>query len=249
MSEFFIDKDQCHTNVEMVKTGVYFTESIKWYNAIFLSSIITRSSYFIFAIFYFFIVYNIVILAYDLLPIKEERNIVATINNHPESSYLKYREIAGYNNKITAIISEFLIYYIKNREDYLDCEINSIDICINKKINIVRNTSSLQVSNKFNHIVKNSMINEAKKFINKTIEIEKVSFIRNKMNFLGKIYYYFANEDPPIQAIITAKINNINGDLLYKKSIYISYAYVVNLENDKNPIEIYVTEYSAMDII
>ena len=65
-----IQKEDILASNEMIESGIYFEESQKWYNDIFLSSFVSRVAYFVFFITYGISIYFALAFAYGLFPLQ-----------------------------------------------------------------------------------------------------------------------------------------------------------------------------------
>lgn len=198
-----INRDEAYASKEMIESGVYFSESLKWYNEIFILPSIIRIVYSLFFIAFAAAAYLIVNFTINMFPLKVKKNIVIKTNREPDT-YIKSVPLKGYGNPATGVLMYVIKNYIINRESYM-FHGETILGTINKKNYFVRNTSSREIYKKFmeNNTKANSDMNNLISRNQETaVKILHIKFKWRSTSLPERVYDYFTPVSPPSSAQI-----------------------------------------------
>ena len=248
------DEDYKNSIKYSVENGEYFKDGFSWYIAKYLRSIVDRTFFVFLSIMGIIIVYNVSMLIYTLLPLKED--VFITIR---EKDLTKYRtniyDLTKNNEAETTdedLLRYLLINYVKEREthNYKKGNINDI----NTKLEKIENSSTGDVFNEFKYFMSSENKNGPFYFFGKnvetTININSFDFIRiHRKRIFDKIKDYFNIKLLPIKAEVYYTLKTQIGDKIntQNRKAIISFKFSgVNYEKNTNtysPVRLIVTSY------
>jgi len=242
-----------------VADGSYFKEGFNWYCNVFLRSVVDRTFFVFMSIMGVIIVYNVVVLIFMLLPLKED--IYVSIREKDLTKYQTKIYDLSKNKEAEStdedLLRYLLIAYVEEREthNYKRANINDI----NKKLERVKNISSSDVFNEFNTFMsrenQNGPFYYFGKDIETAVEINSFQFIRIKRkNFISRIRDFFDIGLMPIKAEVYYTLKTQIGDeiTLQKRKAVISFKFT-GVEFDEktgeySPVKLLVTGYKNYEL-
>lgn len=242
-----------------VSDGSYFKDAFNWYCALYLRPIVDRTFFVFMSIMGVIIIYNVVVLIFMLLPIKED--VFISIREKDLTKYqTKIYDISKNEEAKSTdedILRYLLIAYVEEREthNYKTANINDI----NKKLERVRNMSSSDVFNEFNFFMSRENQNGPFYYFGRDaeskVEINSFKFIRiHRESFVDKIKDYFNVGLMPIKAEVYYTLTTQIGDTIttQKRKAVISFKFT-GVEYDEktgkySPVRLLVTSYKNYEL-
>ena len=239
-----ISKDQVFAEDEIIENGIYFEESQKWYNDIFLSSFISRVAYFIFFITYGVSVYFAFMFGIGLFPLQETKQLVIKTNREADT-YVNKIHLTEFNTPAKNILSIVLKNYVLQREQFLLEDKKAFEV-LQQKSDFIRRYSSQRVFADFKESL-NTTNGKGDKFMSSNIEtkinINKFEFILDDESFVEHLINQFIPNGPPKNAQITFTVGG------KEKIATLSYIFNLPSSNAKGKdaeIMLNVIDYNVM---
>jgi type IV secretory pathway component VirB8 len=187
----------------MIESGIYFEESQKWYNDIYLSSFISRIAYFVFFITYGISIYFAITFAFGLFPLKETKDMIIKTSRDADT-YVNKIHLTEFDTPSKNILSIILKNYVTQREQYILDNKKAFDV-LKQKNEFIRKYSSQRVFADFKEEL-NVVNGKADRLMAGNIEtkisIINFNFIIDDESFIEHFVNQFIPTGPPKNAKI-----------------------------------------------
>ncbi|QED23733.1 hypothetical protein [Candidatus Deianiraea vastatrix] len=173
----------------LYESGNYFSDGMKWYKDVYLSSTISRNLYLIVTILLGIAFFCSCALINKLNSMKPKARIVTQIEQKDDVSDISISKIDKYYHPTLGIAKILIKQYISSREEYKYDGLYSIG-SIQDQVKIVEEMSSRDIFMQFSKTVRDEggIMYLYENRINKTITIESVEYESGK-NFIDNLMY------------------------------------------------------------
>ena len=242
-----------------IDDGSYFKDAFNWYADSYLKPIVDRTFFIFMSIMGIFIVYNVVLMIFMLLPLKQD--IYISIKEKDLTKYYTSIYDISKNDEGESTDEDILryltIYYVKERENH---NYKSGDIMdLNNKLTKIGNNSSGDVFNDFKYYMSSKNENGPYYYFGKnietTVQINSLNFTRiRRKNIFSKAIDYFNVQLLPIGADVVYTLKTQMGDdITYQKRKAVIGFKFSGVEYDKNtgtylPVKFTVTSYKNYEL-
>ncbi len=204
---FKIAKQDILASNEIIESGAYFSESINWYNEIFLSLLVNRFGYLLFFLIYSLSGYLAFTFGSSLFPLQETKQIMIFLSRDSDT-YVSKRHLTRFDNPAKNIVSVMLENYVLQREQYILDGGNPFEI-IEGKNAFMKRYSSQRIFADFKDEL-NAIGSRGDKLLNNVethIQITDFNFIIEDESVIEHTINNFIPTGPPKSAQIEFIIN------------------------------------------